>query len=185
MMGLRRIGRITICQGEIVDLCSDTVVLPDGKVEDWDFVHHKKGGGAAIVAVRKSDSRILLVRQFRPAIGETILELPAGGRDGTEDTMVTAYRELQEETGYAAEEGSMIKLCHILTAVAWCDEFTDIYLAPSVSKVSSQQLDEAEDINVEAFDLGDILQMIQEGTIEDAKTVAVICAYAAGKGTRS
>lgn len=177
MSELKRLGRRKAFSGEIVDLYKDTVQLPDGRIEEWDYVHHKKGGGAAIVAVRKSDRKILLVRQYRPAIGQTIYELPAGGRDNPgEDTAVTAMRELKEETGY--ETDHVTKLSRILTAVAWCNEFTDLYLADNVVKTGTQELDEAEDIRVAAFSLSEVLSMIRDGTIEDAKTVAGICAYA-------
>ena len=173
---LERLARKTVMPGKVVDLCQDTVRLPDGKIEQWDFVHHKKGCGAAIVPVLP-DGRILLVRQYRPAVGEEVLELPAGGRDGEESLTETATRELLEETGYRAER--LTFLCRARTAVAWCDEYTEVYLAEDLQKTPSRHLDEAEDIRMEIHTKEELLAMIAEGTLSDAKTIAGIALYCA------
>jgi len=89
--------------------------------------------------------------------------------------MKTAARELEEETGY--RPSAMTKLAHILTAVAWCNESTDIYLAEGLEKVSGQHLDEAEEIEICAFPLEELCRRIYAGEIQDAKTVAGIMAY--------
>ena len=129
---LHRTARETACEGAVLEFCRDTMVLPDGKEETWDYVRHKKGGGACAVPVLP-DGRILLIRQFRPAIDRETLELPAGARDPEDpDPSVTAARELEEETGF--RPGRMTKLARILTAVAWCNEATDIYLAEDLKR---------------------------------------------------
>lgn len=131
---LHRTGRELACSGAVLEFYRDAMVLPDGQEQTWDYVHHKKGGGACTVPVLP-DGRILLIRQFRPVIDRETLELPAGARDSSgEDPAVTAARELEEETGY--RPGRMTKLAHILTAVAWCNESTDIYLARDLEKIS-------------------------------------------------
>ena len=123
-----------------------------------------------------ADGRILMIRQYRPAIDREALELPAGARDASgEDPAVTAARELEEETGY--RPGKMTKLASILTAIAWCNERTDIYLARDLEKVGGQQLDEAEEIEICAVPLEDLCRRIYAGEIQDAKTVAGIMAY--------
>lgn len=176
---LRRIARETVCEGKVLDFCRDTVVLPDGTVQEWDFVHHRRGGGACVVPVLP-DGRILTIRQERPAIGRETLELPAGARNfPEEDTAVTASRELREETGYDA--GRLTFLMRLVTADAWCDETTDVYLAEQLRKAGGQELDEAEDIRVEAHPAGELLRWIRSGRIQDAKTVAGITAYLAGR----
>ncbi|SKB96502.1 ADP-ribose pyrophosphatase [Lachnospiraceae bacterium] len=172
---LKRLDRRLVQEGAVVDFCKDTVRLPDGAVEEWDFIHHRKGGGACIVPVL-SDGKILMIRQFRPAIGEETLELPAGARDyADEDGKITAKRELREETGYIAEK--LVHLSRIRTAVAWCDEYTDIYLAENLCVKTEQTLDEAEDIRMESVDLQDALDDIFSGKQQDAKTVAGLLAY--------
>jgi ADP-ribose pyrophosphatase len=172
---LHRTDRQLACAGAVLEFYRDTMVLPDGQVQTWDYVHHKKGGGACTVPVLP-DGRILLIRQFRPAIDREALELPAGARDSSgEDPAVTAARELEEETGY--RPGRMTKLAHILTAIAWCNESTDIYLARDLEPVSSQHLDEAEEIELCIMSLDELCSRIFAGEIQDAKTVAGIMAY--------
>ena len=172
---LRRTDRRLACQGAVLEFYRDSMILPDGAEQTWDYVHHKKGGGACSVPVL-SDGSILLIRQFRPAVDRVTLELPAGARDSSgEDPAVTAARELEEETGY--RPASMTKLAHILTAVAWCNEATDIYLAEGLEKVSGQHLDEAEEIELCRFTLEERCRKIFAGEIQDAKTVAGIMAY--------
>lgn len=172
---LRRLDRRLAYQGEIVDLYKDTVELPDGKTEEWDFVKHKKGCGACVVPILP-DGRILLVSQYRPAVGKTMLELPAGGRDREGEPLEeTARRELLEETGFTAQQFRF--LCRIDTAVAWCNEYTEIYLAENIRKAASQHLDEAEEIRLQFFHPDELVSMIRSGRITDAKTVAgILCA---------
>ena len=89
--------------------------LPNGKTEEWDFISHRMGA-AAVVPVRE-DGKILMVRQYRNAIERMTLEVPAGSRDSvTEDTMVCAARELEEETGYCSN--NLKKLLSLKTTVA-------------------------------------------------------------------
>lgn len=172
---LHRTDRKLAAAGAVLEFYRDTIILPDGEEQTWDYVHHKKGGGACSVPVLP-DGRILLIRQFRPAVDRVTLELPAGAKDSRgEDPMKTAARELEEETGY--RPSTMTKLAHILTAVAWCNESTDIYLAEGLEKVSGQHLDEAEEIEICAFPLEELCRRIYAGEIQDAKTVAGIMAY--------
>ena len=172
---LHRTDRQLASAGAVLEFYRDTMVLPDGQEQIWDYVRHKKGGGACTVPVLP-DGRVLLIRQFRPAIDRETLELPAGARDSSgEDPAVTAARELEEETGY--RPGRMTKLAHILTAVAWCNESTDIYLAQDLAPVSGQHLDEAEEIELCIMPLDELCHKIYAGEIQDAKTVAGIMAY--------
>ena len=170
----KRVVRNKCYSGGIIDVYKDTVELPGGKTEQWDYVCHKKGGGAAVVPVLP-DGNILMVRQMRPAIDKEMLELPAGAGENGEKTADTARRELEEETGYRAV--IIDKLARIYTAPAYCNEFTDIYLASGIENTGRQKLDEAEDIVVESHELGELLTMIKAGEITNAGTVAGILAY--------
>lgn len=170
---IKRIKRVLEHKGTILDIYSDYMELPDGKVEKWDFVSHRKGA-AAVVAVRE-DGKILLVKQYRNALERMTLELPAGARDSvTEDTKVCAARELEEETGYQC--GMMEFLLSLRTTVAFCDEFVDVYLATDL-RPGKQHLDDAEDIAVEAYEPEELCEMIYAGKLQDSKTVAGILAY--------
>lgn len=171
---LKRVGRELVMPGKVIDFYRDTMELPDGRIEKWDYIDHKRGG-ACIVPVLP-DGRILMIHQYRPAIDRETLELPAGARDSIqEDTAVTAARELEEETGYRSDKITL--LLKLRSAVAYCSEFTDVYLAEDLIPIGGQHLDEAEEIRIEAFGLDTLLEKIYSGQIQDAKTAAGILAY--------
>jgi len=170
---IERIERKLIRKGAILDIYTDKMRLPNGKTEEWDIVEHRLGA-AAVVPIT-DDGKILMVHQYRPAIGRVTLEIPAGSRDNkTEDTKICAARELEEETGYRSEHLS--KLLSLKTTVAFCNESIDVYLAKNLIP-SKQNLDEGEEIEVEAFTLEELLEMIYAGKLQDGKTVASILAY--------
>ena len=179
---LHRTGRRLAYSGAVLDFYRDRMVLPDGKEEEWDFLSHKKGGGACAVPVLP-DGRILLIRQLRPVIDRKTWELPAGARDHQEDPSVTAARELFEETGYRA--GRITPLIVLKTAPAWCDEETHVYLAEDLTREGDQCLDEAEEIDMAAFPLPELLARIRSGELQDAKTVAGILMYAQIRGAET
>jgi ADP-ribose pyrophosphatase len=159
-------------RGNILDFYEDTVEIPNGKTAHWDFLDHK--GAAAIVPVR-DDGKIIMVRQYRNALGRDTLEIPAGTLDYRgEPTLEAARRELTEETGYTAE--SLELLISVFTAVAFCNEKIDVYVARGL-KPGKQDLDEDEFINVEAHDLDELCQMIYDCKIQDNKTVSALMAY--------
>lgn len=181
MEHVERLERTLAYKGAIIDIYDDLMQLPNGKIEHWDQVHHRRGA-AAILPVLE-DGRILMIHQYRPALDRMTLEIPAGARDSLEEeTVVCAKRELEEETGYIAEDYEL--LIKLRPTVAYCDEFIDIYLAKNVKKISEQQLDEAEAIEMEIFELEKLLEMIYDGTIQDGKTVSAILAYAVRCGIK-
>ena len=100
---VKRLGRELVYKGSILDIYKDIMQLPNGNTEEWDFVAHRMGA-AAVLPVRP-DGRIVMVRQYRNALERETLEIPAGCRDSlTEDTKISAARELEEETGYTSDE---------------------------------------------------------------------------------
>ncbi len=168
---IKRLKRELQCEGAITKYYKDTVQLPDGKTEIYDFVAHN--GAAAAVGVLE-DGRLLMVRQYRNALDRFTLEIPAGGLNPQEPTIDAAARELEEETGYRC--GKIEKLITIRTTVAFCNEKIDVYLASELEK-TAQHLDEDEYVNVECHTVEELEKMIYEGTIEDGKTIASILAY--------
>ncbi len=173
----KRLERTLIAKGAIIDYYQDTMQIPNGNVAKWDLIDHK--GAAAVVAVR-GDGKLLMVRQYRNALERETLEIPAGGLNGREEpTREAAARELQEETGYVCEDLELLN--SIYTTVAFCNEKIDIYLARNL-QAGRQHLDEDEIINVEAWDVEDLMQMIFEGKIQDSKTICGILTYAAKYG---
>ncbi len=168
-----RVERTLIHNGAIVDIYKDTMKLPDGKTEYFDFIKHK--GAAAVVPVLE-DGRILMVKQYRNAIDDYTLEIPAGGKNGIDEpTLDCAYRELEEETGYKAEKSDITFLLTLYTTVAFCNEKIDIYLARNLKK-TSQHLDDDEFIDVSAYTIEELVEKIKNSEIVDAKTIAALLA---------
>lgn len=166
-----RINRKVVYKGAIVDFCKDTLKLPNGRVVEWDLVDHK--GAVAVVAVR-DDQKIVMVRQFRPALDRFTLEIPAGGIEPGEDWKEAAARELEEETGYCCDKIDF--LYHLQTTVAFTNERIGVYLATGLRKVA-QKLDEDEFIQIEYYSIEELEQMIFDGVIEDGKTISSLLFY--------
>ena len=172
MEKFERMERTLVHKGAIIDYYQDTVKVPNGNIVKWDFIGHK--GAAAVVAVA-DDGKLLMVRQYRNALDRETLEIPAGGLESIDEpTRVAAARELEEETGYKSEKLEL--LISLRTTVAFCNEKIDVYVATDL-KPSKQHLDEDEFINVEAYDIEELVQMIYDCKIQDGKTVASILAY--------
>jgi ADP-ribose pyrophosphatase len=171
---VERLERKLVHKGAIIDLYEDTVKIPNGNIAKWDFIGHK--GAAAVVPVCE-DGRILMVHQYRNALDRETIEIPAGGRNGREEPFLTcACRELEEETGYRAEQEDFTFLISLKTTVAFCEEQIEVYVARNLKK-TQQHLDEDEYINVKAYQVEELLDLIYAGKIQDAKTIASIMAY--------
>ena len=171
-----RLNRELKYQGTILKIYQDTV-LANGHEVHWDFIHHD---GAAAVLPVADDGTILMVRQYRNALNRETLEIPAGKLDAPDEPKIEcAYRELEEETGFRTEK--LEYLISVNTTVAFCDEAIDIFVARNLIP-SHQHLDEDEVIEVEPWELKDLLDLIYSGKITDGKTVAAITAYAVKYG---
>lgn len=158
--------------GKIVDFYSYQMEVPNGNHTKWDVIEHK--GAAAIVPVDE-DGRIILVRQYRGAIDDLLLEIPAGGRDSVdEDFAVCAARELEEEIGYRSDEIHHLVDYH--SAAAYTSEKIGIYYTEKLIP-SRQHLDENEFVQIEKYTLEELTEMIFDGGITDGKTIAAIMAY--------
>ena len=167
----KRLDRTLVHQGKITTTYTDRILLPNGNEADWDFIGHH---GAAAMVAETSDGRILMVSQYRNALERYTIEIPAGGINPGEDMMQAAIREVEEETGYQVEDVS--HLVDIYTTVAFCNEKIGIYYGKATKK-NVQNLDEDEFVEVNAYDLSELLNMIKEGKIQDSKTISGILAY--------
>lgn len=167
------ISREFIHKGSRIEVYTDKLRIPNGNVVSWDFVKHINA--AAVVPVTK-EGKIVMVRQYRNTFDRETLEIPAGGLNfPKEPSIEAAGRELEEETGYVSPE-PLKKLISIATAIAFCDEIIDIYLAKDLEK-GEQNPDEDEFINVEEYELDELIDMIYKGVIVDSKTVSALLAY--------
>jgi len=155
-----------IHKSRVFDLVREEVVLPNRVFVKMDIVRHP--GAAAIVAM-KDDSNLIMIEQYRHALGETIWEVPAGTLHKNEDPLDCARRELEEETGFTAS--SWDKLGVITPLPAYSDETIHVYLASDLSP-SQQNLDDDEILQVRETSLPAAIDMIKEGKIKDGKTIS-------------
>ena len=137
--------------------------------EAWrEVVHHP--GASAVVAIDE-ENRIIMEKQFRYALNDYLLEIPAGKLDAGEDPLVCAKRELEEETGIIASE--WISLGTIATSPGFCNEVIHLYVAKGLSK-GEIHWDEDEYVEVERYTMDELLQCIKEETIKDSKTLSAL-----------
>lgn len=141
-----------------------------GRVRHFKMVDHP--GAAAVLVV--DDGKVLLVEQYRPAAGRKMLEIPAGTIDRSEPALECARRELQEETGYSAEDWE--SLGHIYPTPGYTNEVLHLFYASGLTK-GEQHLDPGEDINVRWIPLEKVEEMIDQGEINDAKTIIAVFKY--------
>ncbi len=153
-------------EGRTFRLVSEQVALDNGVTTELDIIRHP--GASAIVPMIASD-QILLLQQYRHAVGGNLWEIPAGTFDGDEDPLVCAQRELTEETGYRADMWQ--KLGAITPVPGYSDECIHIFYAADMTPVE-QHLDVDEIIEVHTFDFQEALDMIYAGAIRDSKTIA-------------
>lgn len=143
----------------------ETVGTPGGRAKTRDIVRHP---GACVIVPLLDDGRLCLIRNFRIAVGETLIELPAGTLEPPELPAKTAERELIEETGYRAAK---IELLHAFYASpGFLDEKMHLYLATGLSAGESA-LEEGEEIENLLVPFDEAVAMIFRGEIQDAKTI--------------
>lgn len=159
-----------IYEGRIIKVRCDDAELPDGKPCIREMVEHS--GGASVLYVE--DGKVLLVRQFRYAYGESIYEIPAGKLEAGEDPMLAAARELEEEAGVKA--GRLELMFTLYPTPGYTNEKIYIYQAFDCEKVNAR-LDDGEFLDVEYIPLEKTKEMLENGEIRDGKTIAALQAY--------
>jgi ADP-ribose pyrophosphatase len=171
--------RITIYRGKVFTLVRENVTLENGTTTDVEFIEHP---GATAIIPFLDDTRIVLLKQYRHALKKYIWEIPAGTLDPQEEIIGCAKRELIEETGYSANRWQ--KLGEITPVPGYSDERIHIFLATELQP-AEQHLDEDEVIQVQEVDFLKALEMIGDGEIQDAKSIAgLFMASAWLKGTK-
>jgi ADP-ribose pyrophosphatase len=157
----------TVFQGVKFSVESLEVVTDSGPVPRERIVHP----GAVVLLPVLEDGRYVLIRNGRFAIGQTLWELAAGTLEAGEDPAACAGRELIEETGYRA--GRIERLSVFYSSPGICTEQMHAFLATDLEEVG-QQLEAVEQIEPVSVDPSEAMAMIQDGRIQDGKTIATI-----------
>jgi len=160
-----KISSKTIYKGRFLDVRSDEVRLPNGRISTREWIKHP---GAVCVIPRLPDNQIALIRQYRYPVQKEMIELPAGKLEKNENPKVCAIRELEEEIGYRAKKITF--LVHIHPAIGFTDEVMGLYLADNLIKTVSNQ-DEDEFLELIPTPLNDAVKMVWNGVITDVKTI--------------
>ena len=155
--------------GKVFDLRVDKIEYESGNPGIREVAIHP---GGAVVVPLLDDGKVIMVKQFRYPLHQTILELPAGKLNKDEDPLVCAVRELEEETGY--KTGSIQKLGAICTTPGFCTEILHIYLAKDL--ISGNHNREEGEYGMEILELTieEVEEKIKSNEIMDAKTICGI-----------
>lgn len=165
----RRLDSESVYDGVLLHVRRDAVQLPDGKQSVREYVVHP---GAVAILPLFDDGRILMERQYRYPLQETMIEIPAGKIDPGEDTLDAAKRELLEETGHVAAEWTHLTTMHPICA--YSTERVEIWLARGLECHAEPKLDEGEFLETFRVAHYHALEWVRDGRISDAKTIIAI-----------
>jgi len=154
-----------IFQGRIINLRKDEVMLPNGRNSIREIIEHP---GAVVILAINEEKEIIMIKQFRKAAEEVLWELPAGTIEENEELISCARRELEEETGYYPKK--LKKAITYFSTPGFCDEKLTLFIAEDLEK-REKNLDEDEFIQVEHLKISEVLKMVKENVIKDAKTI--------------
>jgi len=160
-----KISSKTLYEGKVINLKVNEVKLENGAVASREIVEHP--GGVCVFGIDE-DKNVLMVKQYRAPFECVLLEAPAGKLDKGEDPLTCGKREFLEETGYTAKK--MTYLGEFYPSVGFLTEKIHIYMAEGLKK-EEQHLDEDEFLNVLKMPLSELLKMVKNNEIKDAKTV--------------
>jgi len=165
----KQIKRKEILKGRVIHVTEDTVLLDNGEEALRECVYHR--GGACIALKDPSDNKYFLVKQFRYVPNKEMLEFCAGKIEEGENPDDSVLRESQEELGFVAT--NVTKLGSIIPTCGYDSEIIYLYHGIVGERVG-QHLDEDENLNVFKYSFNEIKELINNGTIDDAKTIALM-----------
>lgn len=158
-------------EGNFLKVSNVEVKLPDGNLATRDVIRHP--GASAILPITE-DGKIILVKQFRTALNRILLEVPAGKLEKGEKPLICAQRELEEETGFKANNFEYLgKIC---TVPGFCDEIIHLYLATGIEK-GIKGGDDDEFTEIVMVTIEEMKEMVKSGDIIDTKTINCLCHY--------
>jgi len=171
-MNYKVIKKEKIFEGVVFDVQVDQIIYDSGNESVREVVIHN--GGAVVLPIT-DEGKLIFVKQFRYPFQKFLIESPAGKLEKDEDPYECASRELTEETGYSSN--NIVKLGEIYTSPGFCDEILYLYLATDLTAGKHNR--EEGEFGMETFEysLSEVDEMIKNGEIVDAKTIAIISHY--------
>ena len=165
---MKLLSEQTLWEGSSWRFQVETIALANEHKMERGKINHP--GAVVLVPILSVEEtpQVVMIRQFRHALNETILELPAGTRGWEEDWLVCAQRELQEETGYRAD--AFVGMGEIWPSPGVSNELMKLYLATGLH-ADPLPADVDEEIEVLPMPLSELVSMVQNGRIRDAKTI--------------
>ena len=161
----KKISSKEVYRGSIFTMSKDEVEIK-GKIY---VIHHH--GGVGVLAIK--EDKVLLVKQYRYAIQKKSLEIPAGKLEQGEDPYTCGLRELEEESGYTSEK--LYPICEMYSTPGFCNEKIYLYYSNDLIKVENPKaMDEDEEIETLWFSFDEIQKMLENGEIDDAKTIIAL-----------
>lgn len=155
----------TVYRGDFLALQRDRIALPDGKEAVREYVVHP---GAVMIVPILPDGRLVLERQYRYPVRQTMIEFPAGKLDAGEGGLACAQRELMEETGYRATRWAKAGILH--PVIGYATEVIEVWFAEDLS-LGERHLDEGEFLDVFTATQTELEDWMRDGQLTDAKTV--------------
>lgn len=152
-------------RGYIVNVRKDNIKLSDGRLHHREVVEHP--GGVVIIPVT-DNNEVILIKQWRYPVGSLLTELPAGKLDYGEEPFIAAKRELEEETGFVANDWDYKG--YIYSTPGFCDERLHFYIASGLSKTQTN-FDYGENIETYIINISEAKRLVKDGEIKDAKTI--------------
>jgi ADP-ribose pyrophosphatase len=157
-----------LMKGRAFTIRRDHLKTPDGRETKFEIIEHS---GSVVIIPVDENGNVLLVRQYRHATGQDLLELPAGTLDEDEEPEACAAREIREETGMQA--GTLAKLGDFYLAPGYSTEFMAVFLATNLSD-APLQADADEFLSVESLPVAEAIKKAERGEIPDAKSLAAL-----------